>query len=63
MKCGGALCFVKRGSSMFSKAEEQTRVKAMCNWSGQASLAAAPIEVLSGLKKLAFKNILYMLRH
>ena len=36
---------------MFCNVEEQTCVKAMCNRSGQASLAAAPIEVLSGLKK------------
>ena len=44
-----ALCYEMQGSSMFSKAGEQTCVKAMCNRSGQASLAAALIKVLSVL--------------
>ena len=35
---------------MFRTAEEPTCVKAMCNRIAQARLAAALIEVLSGLK-------------
>ena len=41
---------------MFSDAEEQTYVKAMCCRGGRASPAATPIEVLSGLEKSLMKE-------
>ena len=52
----GALCVLKLRNSIFCKAEEPTCVIAMSNRIAQASLAAAFIEVLSGLYKQDYKG-------
>ena len=40
-----------------------TCMKAMWNRSGQASLAAAPIEVLSGLKKILKPKLMFIRKY